>query len=104
MALFSLGKYHEALLEFSLSAVLGENLHKLKSKINEVLQKLLIIYNKENEASGLESWSPIYPRYLKSYLNTFISGSNKFEDNTVVLKKVPFNNEYFFIERKLYFK
>lgn len=88
MVLFSLGKYHEALLAFSLSAVLGENLQKLKSQINEVLQRLLIMYSKETEALDLKSWNPISHEYLRSYLNTFINGSNKFENNTNVLMKV----------------
>lgn len=81
MALSSLGKYQEALLEFSLSAVLGENQQKLKSKISEVLQRLLILYSKETEALDLERWDPISHGYLRSYLNTFINGSNMFENS-----------------------
>lgn len=81
MILSSLGKYHEALLEFSLSAVLGGNLQKLKSHISEILQRLLIMYSKETEAPDLDSWNPIPNDYLRSYLNTFINGSNEFENN-----------------------
>lgn len=82
MTLLSLGKYHEALLEYSLSAALGENLQKLKSQVNEVLQRLLIMYSKETEAPDLDSWNPISSDYLTSYLNTFINGSTEFENDT----------------------
>lgn len=88
MALFSLEKYQEALLEFSLSAVLGENMLKLKSQINEVLQRLLIMYSKETEAPELESRNPISHSYLRSYLNTFISGSTQSESYTNASVKV----------------
>jgi len=88
MTLLSLGKYQEALLELSLSAVLGENVQKVKSQINEVLQRLLVMYSKGAEASGLGAWNPISHgdtkipkmRYLRSYLNTFIGRPDGFEN------------------------
>lgn len=95
MVLFSLGQYHEALLEYSLSAVLGENIHKLKSHINEVLQRLLIIYSKETDDLELENWNSISHNYsFSSYLNPFIDGSNQFENNTSALILVC-NDKYF---------
>lgn len=81
MVLFSLGRYHDALLEFSMSAVYGENLQKLKSQVSEVLKHLLIMYSKETEASDLDSWDPLSHGYLRSYFNTFIGGANKFGNN-----------------------
>jgi len=88
MALFSLKRYQEALLEFSLSAVLGENNQKLKSQINEVLQRLLTIYCNETEDLDLEGWNPISHSYLRSYLNTFINRSNVFDKSSNSLKVV----------------
>ncbi|KAL5239977.1 hypothetical protein ACI65C_007387 [Semiaphis heraclei] len=85
MALFSLRRYQEALLEFSLSAVLGENQQKIQPQINEVLQRLLTMYS--NEDQDLESWNPITHSYLRSYLNTFINRSNVFENSSNSLKK-----------------
>ncbi|XP_015366470.1 PREDICTED: LON peptidase N-terminal domain and RING finger protein 2 isoform X2 [Diuraphis noxia] len=85
MALFSLRRYQEALLEFSLSAVLGENLQKLQPQINEVLQRLLTMYS--NEDQDLKSWNPITHSYLRSYLNTFINRSNVFDNSSNSLKK-----------------
>lgn len=81
MTLLSLGKYQEALLELSLSAVLGENVQKVKFQINEVLQRLLVTYSKGVEASGLGAWNSIsHGLYLRSYLNTFIGGPDNFEN------------------------
>lgn len=95
LVLFSLGQYHEALLEYSLSAVLGENIQKLKSPINEVLQRLLIIYSKETEVLELENWNSDSHGYsFRSYLNPFIDGSNQFENNTSSLIMVC-NDKYF---------
>ncbi|VVC33425.1 Zinc finger, RING-type,Lon, substrate-binding domain,RING-type zinc-finger, LisH dimerisation motif,Zinc [Cinara cedri] len=85
MTLLSLGKYHEALLEFSLSAVLGENLQKLKSQINEALQRLLIVYSKDTEVLDLDNWNPIAHDYLQSCLNTIINGTYAFENTTDTL-------------------
>lgn len=97
MALLSLGKYHEALLEYSLSAVLGENLQKLKSQVSEVLQRLLIMYSKETEAPDLDSWNLISRDYLTSYLNTLINGSGEYENNTNALIKVRMANIFIII-------
>ncbi|XP_060848638.1 LON peptidase N-terminal domain and RING finger protein 2 [Rhopalosiphum padi] len=87
MVLFSLKRYQEALLEFSLSAVLGENHQKLKSQINEVLQRLLTLYSNKTDDLDLEGWNPISHSYLRSYLNTFINRSNVFDKSSNSLKK-----------------
>lgn len=101
MALFSLKRYQEALLEFSLSAVLGENNQKLKSQINEVLQKLLTIYCNETEDLDLESWNPISHSYLRSYLNTFINRSNVFDKSSNSLKVKSIIKESTFMKKQL---
>ncbi|KAL4113552.1 hypothetical protein QTP88_017161 [Uroleucon formosanum] len=101
MALFSLERYQEALLEFSLSAVLGENQQKLQSQINEVLQRLLIIYSNETEDLDLKGWNPISHSYLRSYLNTFINRSNVFDNSSNSLKVKSVVNEGTFMKKQL---
>ncbi|CAH1721814.1 unnamed protein product [Aphis gossypii] len=101
MALFSLKRYQEALLEFSLSAVLGENNQKLKSQINEVLQRLLTIYCNETEDLDLEGWNPISHSYLRSYLNTFINRSNVFDKSSNSLKVKSIIKESTFMKKQL---
>ncbi|XP_050422193.1 LON peptidase N-terminal domain and RING finger protein 3 [Adelges cooleyi] len=77
-ALYLLGRYQEALFEFSLSTMFGENFQKLKPHISEVLQRLLVMYSKEMETPELENWDFITHGYL-AYLNTAIGGPGKFE-------------------------
>eukprot|EP00102_Acyrthosiphon_pisum_P022298 XP_016659508.1 PREDICTED: LON peptidase N-terminal domain and RING finger protein 2 isoform X2 [Acyrthosiphon pisum] len=101
MALFSLERYQEALLEFSLSAVLGENQQKLQSQINEVLQRLLTIYSNETEDLDLDGWNPISHSYFRSYLNTFINRSNVFDNSSNSLKVKSFVNESTFMKKQL---
>lgn len=85
MALMSLGRYREALLEFSVSAVLDEDSCKFEPRVSEALQRLLIAYGESEPVVApqtkplphSDAWgSSSMSRGLRSYLTTFI-GSNK---------------------------
>ncbi|XP_050539755.1 LON peptidase N-terminal domain and RING finger protein 2-like [Daktulosphaira vitifoliae] len=90
IVLHSTENYQEALFEFSLSIILGENVQKVIPHIVEVLQRLLLIYSKETDVSNLENWNLITHF---TYLNTFMVESDQFKSlPNVLFKKNSQNN------------